>query len=605
MVMKMYGYMGKILRVDLTTNKIKLESLEEDVIRNYLGGTGIATNIIYHELPPETDPLSRENKLVFATGPLTGTLAPMTCRYVVAGKSPLTGIWGEADSGGFWAAELKYAGFDAIIVEGASKTAIYLWVCDGNAVVKDAKHLWGMDTFETEESIKKETDSKAKVASIGQAGENLVKLSVITNDGGRVAARSGLGAVMGSKKLKAIAVKGEKKVEVADPEMLKELRKQITEDLRSRPPVQALSKYGTGAYLDGMLEERNLPLKNWLQNTWDEKSAISLSGVGIAETIRTAMRSCYGCPVGCEKVVRVKEGQFLTEEGRGPEYETVAALGSLCLNSNIEAIAKSNDLCNRYGLDTIEAGTIIAFAMECYERGILSKSEVGRELKWGDGEAIVELVSMIAMRDGFGDTLAEGVKGAAERIGRGASQFAMHVKGSSICMHDPRVRKPIGFNYATLPTGAYHGKVLPPKPSPDSSMASMVAEGQDFEEVVDCLTMCRFAFHMAFGAISREYVPKLILAVTGRKIDLRELKEIGERIVNMKRIFATKLGITRKDDLLPRRFKEIPRVRGDISMTIDAETMLPEYYKIRGWDENGIPRRETLEKLGITHLGGM
>ncbi|MFH1927969.1 MAG: aldehyde ferredoxin oxidoreductase family protein [Chloroflexota bacterium] len=602
----MKGYMGQILRVNLTAHSVAIEPLDEDLVRSYIGGTGIASKIFCTEVDPQVDPLGSENKLVFAVGPLTATLTPMSGRHVVIAKSPLTGLWGEGDAGGFWGHELKRAGFDVVIVEGISERPVYLWISDNAAEIKPAEELWGLDSIATDVALKSTLGKRVKVAAIGQGGENLVKFAAIMNDGGRAVGRGGLGAVMGSKKLKAIAVRGTQRVDVAHPDMLGSLRKEILADLRDSVGAQSLAKSGTGGNLDFMLMSGNLPLKNWAGDEWEIESVRAISAGRVSkDSFRKTKAGCYGCPVGCEKVVRVSSGPYAVEEGSGPEYETVAALGSLLLNDSWESIVKANDLCNRYGIDTIEAGTTIAMAMECFEKGILTEEEVGMPLQWGDPGSIVKAVQMIGERKGFGDVLAEGVRGAAESIGGGASEFAMHVKGSSLCMHDPRFNHEMGLKYSTLSMGAYHGKgsISPIEgimKTEVAQFAERVIAGQNFAEVVDSLIVCSFSIAQWAGAISLEYVPKLLLAVTGREWAASELDILGERIFNMKRVFITKLGVTRQDDRLPKRFIEIPRVRGDQQMTAEMViTALDEYYRLRGWADDGRPTTERLAKLGI------
>ena len=602
----MKGYMGRILRVNLTAHSVAIEPLDEDLVRAYIGGTWVASKIFVREVAPQVDPLGAENKLVFAVGPLTATLAPMSGRHVVIAKSPLTGLWGEGDAGGFWGYELKRAGFDAVIVEGISERPVYLWISDNAAEIKPAGELWGMDSIATDIALNSALGKRVKVAAIGQGGENLVKFATIMNDGGRAVGRGGLGAVMGSKRLKAIAVRGTQRVDVAHPEMLKSVRKEMLADLKESPGAQRLAVGGTGGNLDFMYMAGNLPLKNWAGDEWALESvqAISAGKVSKDSFIKTKV-GCYGCPVGCDKVVRVSSGSYATKAGSGPEYETVAALGSLLLNDNWESLVKANDLCNRYGIDTIEAGTTIAMAMEAFEKGILTEEEVGLPLQWGNADSIVKAVQMIGERQGFGDVLAEGVRGAAESIGKGAPEFAIHVKGSSLCMHDPRFNHEMGLKYSTLSMGAYHGKgsespIEGIMKTEVAQLAERVIAGQNFAEVVDSLIMCSFSIAQWAGAISLDYVPKLLLAVTGREWAASELDILGERIFNLKRVFITNLCVTREDDKLPERFMQIPRVRGGKRMT--AEFVLPaldEYYRLRGWDESGRPAAKRLKELGI------
>jgi aldehyde:ferredoxin oxidoreductase len=489
-----------------------------------------------------------------------------------------------------------------MVIEGKSERPIFLWASNGEIEILDAGDIWGLDTLQTERAIRKEMGTAAKVVCIGPAGENLVKFATIMNDGGRAVGRSGLGAVMGSKKLKAIAAHGDSNVEVANANRLNGLAKQMAEEAKASPGARSLHEWGTcgAATLEYMVESRNLPLKNWSQNTWDLNNVLSLSARKMADTILTKRMPCCNCPMGCERIVWIKEGLFAIEEQtRGPEYETLAALGFLCLNGDLEAVAKGNDLCNRFGLDTIEAGTVIAFSMECYENGILSKQELGMELKWGDGQGTVSLLEKIARRKEFGSVLAEGVKGAAEIIGKGAHKYAMHVKGSSICMQDPRVRPLMALKYAVGNVGAYHGKGCPDAYGTPAEIAYSLVVNQNWAEALDCLVMCNFAFEGWAGGLSQEtYVPQLISAVTGREISVKELLEIGQRIYNMKRSFNTRLGITAKDDKLPRRFMEIPRtLPSGEEARANVKPMLKEYYKIRGWDKNGVPHGSHKEMI--------
>jgi aldehyde:ferredoxin oxidoreductase len=356
-----------------------------------------------------------------------------------------------------------------------------------------------------------------------------------------------------------------------------------------------------------MLEIGNLPLKNWAGDQWEMESVMAISSSQIPKDSFKKMKAgCHGCPVGCEKVVSVSDGPYATEEGSGPEYETIAAFGSLLLNDTWASIVKANDLCNRYGMDTIEAGTTIAMAMESFEQGILSEGEVGVSLRWGDSDSIVETVRMMALREGFGDVLAEGVCKAAEEIGEEAPKFAMHVKGSSICLHDPRIRPEMGLKYVTLSMGAYHGKGCPMEGSvgPEAvEVAKNVVARQNFAEVTDSLIMCGFAFAQFAGGVSREYVPRLLLAVTGHEWDLDALNLVGERIFNLKRAFVTHLGVRREDDELPRRFEEIPRVRFGVEHTAAiVRNALTEYYRLREWGDDGKPSEERLKELGIDPL---
>lgn len=609
----MFGYAGKILRVDLTEGSITYDPLKEEMIQNFLGGAGFATSIVYNETSPLTPPLSPQNKLVFAVGPVTGTRWLGSSRWVVAAKSPLTGIWGEADSGGFWGAELKHAGFDMIIIEGASERPVFLWVSNGKAEIRDAKDLWGLTTTETERAITKDYDRRARTVSIGPGAENLVKFGCIMEIG-HAAGRSGMGCVMGSKKLKAIVARGDEIPEVADPGELRKLIGQLIERMKERrKTIDGLAslraQYGRGAHLErriGNIGNKDLPLGNWSVDDWDYDSVRAISSDRMKETVQTGMRvpTCWNCPTHSDVMVKIESGPFAVEECVGPEYETLASYGSLLLNNNLASICKANELCNNYSIDTIEAGTTIAMAIECYENGILTKEDTGGiELTWGNSEAIVEITERIARRKGFGMVLAEGVKKASEIIGKGAEKYAMHVKGNSICEHDPRPSPPLALKYATLPIGAYHGKGCPDIAA--DATVTQVIDRQNMAEVVDSLSVCT----AASGAEMRRdrpvtfgLMPQMLKAVTGIDFNEQKIMEIGDRIFTMKRAYITKIGITKKDDRLPARFMEIPRIVGGVKLLADVESMLPSYYKLRGWDENGIPTVEKLKQLGINSL---
>ncbi len=606
----MFGYAGKILRVDLTRSSIRYDSLKEEMKKDFLGGAGFSTSIVYDEVPPLTPALSPENKVVFAIGPVSGTTWFGSSRWVVAGKSPLTGIWGEGDAGGFWGAELKRAGFDAIIVEGASEQPVYLWVSEGKAEIRDADDLWGLTTTETEKAIEAATDRRTRVVSIGPGGENLVKFACVM-EYGHAAGRSGLGCLMGAKKLKAIAARGDTRPEVADPDGLRKLRdqmvKQAIEMRKAWTGVASLrAQYGRGAHLERGLARRDLPLGNWGVDDWDYDSVRAISADTMAETVQTSMRTptCWNCPIHTDTMVKIESGPFAVDECVGPEYETLASYGSLLLNNNLASICKANHLCNEYSIDTIEAGTVIAMAIECYENGILTKEDTGGlELTWGNAEAIVEMTEKIARRKGFGMVLAEGVKKASEIIGKGAEKYAMHVKGNSFCEHDPRISPALALKYVTLSIGAYHGKGCPDVPA--DATATQVIERQNIAEVIDSLAVCGSTSGAGRGpdrSMNFGLIPQMLKAVTGLDFDEETLMEIGDRIFTMKRAYITKIGISRKDDKLPDRCMEIPRVVEGVELLADVESLLPSYYTQRGWDENGIPTVEKLNQLRIRSL---
>ncbi|MEM3561934.1 MAG: aldehyde ferredoxin oxidoreductase family protein [Candidatus Jordarchaeaceae archaeon] len=612
----MGGYLGKILRVDLSKGKIKTEDFKEDIQKKYLGGSGLAAKILYDELKPGIDPLGPENKLVFATGPLTGTRIPSSGRHLVAAKSPLTGIWGEATSGGFWGAELKFAGFDAIIVEGKSQDPVYLWIKDGEAELKDAGKMWGKDVYQTEEMIQKSLgDDKIVVSSIGPAGEKLVKIACIINDKDRAAGRCGLGAVMGSKKLKAIAVRGTQPIPIEDPEALSEGAKKFREALKANFLVEGVSKQGTNSSLATLSMMGTLPTQYYREGVFDQ--ADKIDGNALME-ITTKKFACYGCPIACGRGhVEVKSGPYAGTAGAGPEYETVAAFGSLCMNSDLGTIVKAGIICNQLGMDTISAGNIIAFSMECYEKGILTKKDTdGLDLTWGNPEAIVKLVEKMGKKEGIGAILSEGVRNASKKIGKGSEQFAMHVKGLECPMHEPKGYKGLGLGYATSNRGACHLRpasqlveiMATPRPELGFNKVAgayevegkgYVIKGlQDFKTTIDSLVLCSFVYDLY--AYLPDELAKLCTAATGYNFEVADLVKIGERIFNLKRLFNVREGISKKDDTLPKRFLQEKPTKGPTAgQTVDLEPMLNEYYEARGWDNNGIPTQKKLSELGL------
>ncbi|MBS7635704.1 aldehyde ferredoxin oxidoreductase family protein [Candidatus Bathyarchaeota archaeon] len=557
--------MGKILRVDLYLNKIKIENLNEEAYKKFIGGVGLAAKIIYDEVKPETSPFNPENRLVFMTGPLTGTLIPCTGRYVVCAKSPLTNAWGESHSSGFWARELKRAGYDGIIIEGKSEKPSYLVISDEEVRIEDAGALWGMDCFRTEETLKKRLGENFKVACIGPAGERLVRFASILNDEGRAAGRCGLGAVMGSKLLKAIAVKGIKEVPVKDPERIRNILRRIYPQIMSFPTTQIFASYGTsGELLTLHHEYGDVPIKNFTVGKWE--SINNISGENYNKVMVKGKRACWNCPISCWRYVKIEEGPLAgLELKRGPEYETFASLGSLLLNDRLDAIVKANYLCNCYGMDTISVGVCIAFAMECYEKGIITSRETDNlNLKWGNPEAIIRLIEAIGKRKGLGNILAEGVKRASELIGKGSERFAMHVKGLEMPMHDPRAFKGMGLQYAVSNRGACHlqgliHRIEQGERMPDLKIyerlsrfevkdkGKVLAALQNWHEVLESLIICKFL------GIAPGHIPGLYTLTTGLPVTLDHLLQAGERIYNLKRMFNVRCGISREDDILPYR----------------------------------------------------
>ena len=609
----MFGFAGKLLRVNLSSEETKQEPLPDELARKYLGGRGFAARILYDGLMPGIDPLGPENKIVFATGVLTGTPAPVGNRSLIASKSPLTGIWGDAVFGGWFGGELKKAGFDAVIVEGTSERPVYLWINDGKAEIRDASHLWGRETGPAQETILSEV-GKARVLGIGPGGENLVRYASAINELRFCAGRSGMGAVMGSKKLKAIAVKGTKPVAIAHREKLIALTKQINKEIKENPSIATLTRYGTWNNLTPLQRYGILPTKNFQAGVIE--GGERLESEAMVEAILSDRQTCPNCPIFCRRVVKMEEPYDLSGIYGGPQYETVAGLGSLVMNTNPATIAKAHELCNRYGIDTMSTGECMAWAMECWERGI----DLGRPLPWGDAETILALLEEIAYRRGVGALLADGVRKASEKVGQGSEAWALHVKGFEMAFHDPRGKKGMGLAYATANRGACHLQTIHedaleaggpfPELGLDTAMSRKQLDGkaylvkvtQDyFGSLGDTLGICKFPAN-AWRPYTPTRVAQAVALVTGWDINLEELLTTGERIFNLCRMFNVREGISRVDDALPARLGEpLPdgASAGETVSAEDLEELLDEYYELRGWDKNGIPTPETLARLGL------
>jgi aldehyde:ferredoxin oxidoreductase len=611
----MKGYAGKILRVDLSKGRVETQALDENLAKKFIGGSGVAAKILYDETGPETDPLGPENRLIFMTGPFAATPVITSGRHAVVTKSPLTGIFAESDSGGTWGPFLKRAGFDGVVISGKSTKPVYIWVSDGKAEIRDASHLWGKDTYELDPLIRKETRNEAVVASIGPAGEKGVRYASILNDGkdGRAAGRGGTGAVMGSKNLKAIAVHGSQQVEMADPEGLRASLKEISPMVAKN--AEGMRKNGTAGGLATFEALGSLPLQNWkYQGRW-EQGAAKIAGPAMTEKILTGNYYCERCVIGCGRRVKIDSGPYAGVEGAGPEYETFAFLGSLCLVDDLEAVAKANELCNRYGMDTISCGASIGFGMEAYEKGLITKKDTGElELLWGRGDVMVKMVEKIGKREGLGQLLGEGVRAAAEKIGKNAQEFSLHVKGLEVPGHDPRCYNACGVSYATSNRGACHlagftqtfERILSlpeiglEKPMPRLEVqgkGELAAKTQNVMGLFDALKVCKFTL---FGGLKLTPIAAWYTMVTGIPMDITELLKIGERIFNLKRLYNVRCGISRKDDTLPARFLTLKHMGEGLTPNLPPlGQMLSDYYQARGWNEEGIPLPEKLRELGL------
>jgi len=600
------GYIGKILRVDLTERRISTEKLDAEIAKKFIGGKGLGAKILYDSLKLGTDPLSPENILIFASGPLTATLAPTSARWAVVTKSPLTNIFLDCQVGGYFGAAMKLAGFDCIIMEGKADSPVYLWVHDGNAEILNAGDLWGKGCFETENTLKKRLGESAHVASIGPAGENLVRYACISVDKYRQAGRGGAGAVMGSKNLKAVAVRSASyKIEYADPEGFREAAKKALKVIRENSFIPLRRKYGTPIWVAPVNKAALLPTRNFRTGVFEK--AENISGETMRDKIVVKDGTCYNCIIQCWKYTHVESGKYKVDELAGPEYESIALLGSDCGVGSIEAVAHASMLCDDLGLDTISTGNSIAFAMECYERGLLTVEDTdGLELKFGNADAEIEMVKKIAYRKGLGNLLAEGVRRASKKIGDGSEKFAMHVKGLEIPGYDPRGAFGMALAYATSDRGACHQRAwtvraeiegkLEPRFS-TKGRARFVKETQDERAMCFSLVLCDFA------PLEVKHFVELLNKATGFNFTVEDYLKTGERIWNLTRLFNVREGITRKDDTLPPRFMEEPLpegvTKGQVVTKEMLDEMLDEYYALRGWDKNGVPTEEKLKELGL------
>jgi len=573
----MKGNWGRILEVDLTTRTCKDIEPEESLYRDFLGGSGLAAKLFFDREAWKADPLSPDNPLMIMLGPLSGLNLPGASRLEICARSPLTGIWGESCMGGHFAPQLKGTGYDGIIITGAAQKPVYLYITDKEIEIREASHLWGKDTYDTEEALKEEVeDKRAQVICIGPAGENVVKYANVMNDRGSTAGRCGMGAVMGAKKLKAVVARGRKKPPIADGEGLKETREKMKEVIKFNLVAEGLSSFGSNVHMEYGMAISDVPVKNWREAYW-EAGPQKLGGTTVADTILTKTHSCYGCPVGCKRIVEVKGGSFSMEEGPGSEYEAAASMGTLQRMDNMEANHKANELCNRYGMDVISAGSTIAYATEAYEEGLITDADTGGiRLGWNQPDTILKLVELIGRREGIGDDLAEGVRAMSEKYG--GSEFAIHVKGLECPMHDPRSLWGMALTYATSIRGACHcadanlytdmgvsnHKDLGIKRSWPYRAAGKAAQtiGSQVKGVIaNSVVICAYVWTITGGIPE---MVEMLNPVTGFGYTADELVEAGNRIWYIKRALGNLMGATREDDRLPRRILE-PHLEGTTS----------------------------------------
>jgi aldehyde:ferredoxin oxidoreductase len=621
--MAMGGYAGKFLYIDLTTGTIREQPLDSGFARENIGGLGFGAKIFLGLIKdkPDFDALSPDNPFVLMTGPLTGIRMEAVARWCVGAKSPLTGCWGDANAGGSFGARLKFAGYDGIVITGAAHTPTYIHIDDGNVELRDARKHWGQDVYAvTDELIagnRAESREPAEVLAIGPAGENLVRFASIVSNKRHVAGRTGMGAVWGSKRLKAIFVRGTGAPDVVHPDRLKRLRAELQEVFRESIYIEALRSFGTASHMDVGIVSGDIPIKNWQQTDWELFDDIG--PIAYEQKLMVGRKSCYGCSVACKREAEVKDGPFEFGKGPGPEYQTIATFGTLCLNANIESIGKANELCNRYGMDTISCGSTIAFAMECFEHGLISERDTdGVKLTWGNSEAIVAMVEKIGKREGFGQILSQGSARAAEEIGGNAADFLTTVKGLEAPMHDPRSAHGYGLAYAVSPRGACHVASL------GFSIESGIMYLPEFEEMVGDLeelasegkaelniiaedygmffSSCAVFCNLGAAPLSATQAVDMVNHVTGFDYTVQEVIELGRRIWYLKRGLSNLFGARAEDDRLPRRLMT-PMEDGPTAGSVpDMDMMLREYYQLRGFNEDGVPRKDVLEEMGLLEL---
>lgn len=602
----MKGYFGKFLKVDFSRKSIDDCSLRDDDLKDYIGGSTLAAKIIYDYVKPGMDPLSAETPLVFAVGPFNGTNVPMVSRATICGIAPGTGLWGEATTGGQFPTRLKGSGVDGLLITGRAEKPVYLYVKDGKAEIRDAVHLWGKDSYETQEIIAKEVEEKASTACIGVGGEKGIRFAGVMNDDGRTAGRCGLGALMGSKNLKAVVVSGNQKAQPADEEKLKSLIKEARECIQNFPNKNGYHLFGTNMYMDLGMRIADVPAKYFTKSVFP---VAKLHGPAFRTRYNMTHYACSGCPIGCGRVIK----DFRPDVKRvdGPEYETVAAFGPLCMNFDIDSVVRANHLCNLYGIDTISAGVSIAFAMHLYEKRLLTKEKAGMEIKWGDGAVILKLLEMMINQEGIGALLSKGVRAMAAEL-KVDPEEAAQVKGLEFPMHDPRAYQGAALAYAVGPRGACHlkgslynldapgnetglelGITFSDKNDP-AQKGAMTAKILYFCELYNSFTLCEFS------PLPASLIARLLSAITGADFKTMDLLTFGERSLNLKRAINNRLGVTRKDDHLPRIASQALKEGSTAGIEPNMDLMLKEFYAVSEWDwDTGKPAKEKLLALGL------
>ncbi|MFW5714964.1 MAG: aldehyde ferredoxin oxidoreductase family protein [bacterium] len=601
-----YGWTGKILRVNLGTGEIKTEPLNTKWAAEYLGARGLGTRYFIEEVSPKVDPFSADNNLIFATGATTGSLGTSTGRFEVVTKGPLTGTIAASNSGGLFGPEMKFAGYDMVIFTGASKKPVYLYINDDQVELRSAEHLWGKTTYDTTDTVVAETDPDAKVSCIGPGGENMAHIACIINDKDRATGRSGVGAVMGSKKLKAVVVRGTGSVKPADPTAIREAALRIRKQLADHPVTgEGLPTLGTPILVNIINQTGAYPTRNFQEAVFE--GAEVTSGEYLRENQLVKNKGCFGCTIACGRVTKSTKESY-ESYGEGPEYETSWAYGAQCGVDDMEAIIKANNLCNQYGLDTISAGSTVGCAMELFEKGYLPEKDVGMPIPFGSGQAIVKLTEMMGKGEGFGKLLAQGSYRMAEKYGH--PELSMSVKKQEMPAYDPRGIQGMSLEYATSNRGGCHvrGYLISPEvlgvpqkldPQEIKDKETWLKIFQDLTAAVDSAGVCLFT---TFGLGGKEIAEQLT-AITGVEYDEGKVMQCGERIYNLERMFNLKAGLSKDDDVLPPRLVNDPIPAGPMKGKVArAPEMLPKYYQVRGWDENGVPGKDKLKELGLTSI---
>ncbi|MCZ2856915.1 MAG: aldehyde ferredoxin oxidoreductase family protein [Candidatus Bathyarchaeota archaeon] len=594
-----YGYAGKILAMDLTSQKIQKTSTENYFDAElFVGGKGLGALILWRELKPHIDPLSPENVLVFSTGPLTGTLCP-SARMCIVAKSPSTNTFCDSHIGGHLGSEIKFAGYDAIIVRGKSERPVYLWVNNEEVEICDAKHLWGLDTFHTEEKIRNErNDPTIRIACIGPAGEHLVKFALVNTERYRQAGRGGIGAVMGSKNLKALAVQGSGQIRIHNLESFIRVAKEAREAILENKTIRARRRWGTARSVLFSSDRDLFPTRNFREATFE--AAENLSAEVFEKRFWVKHKACHGCPVNCGKLGVVRSGTYAGTVVEGAEYETASLVGANCGISNHEAIVYANMLCDKLGLDTISTGNVIAFAMECYEKGMLTTKDTdGLQLNFGNEEALIKMIQKIATREDVGNLLADGVKQYSEKVGEKTGAFAMHVKGLELPGWGVRAAPGMGLAYATADRGGCHMRAWTTRHE-ISGVVEIVKSQQDYYAACDCLVACQFVKDV----VGKERYVQMLNAATGMQMTTDDFVKVGERIWNLTRLFNVREGFGRKDDTLPKRMLTEPLpsgiAKGQRLTQAQLDQMLDEYYELRRWSiQTGTPSKEKLRELEL------